>query len=74
MNVQFFVGLHQPADARNFERACISINRLRGRKGLPAVPFEASQRVNETRLKAMDRWADHVDQHLDLAPVLAWLR
>ena len=32
MNVQFFVGLHQPADARNFERACISINRLRGRK------------------------------------------
>lgn len=31
-NVSFYVGLHQPADARNFERACISINRLRGRK------------------------------------------
>lgn len=30
--VAFFVGLHQPADARHFERACISINRLRGRK------------------------------------------
>lgn len=30
--VKFFVGLHQPADAHRFERACISINRLRGRK------------------------------------------
>lgn len=30
--VVFYVGLHQPADAANFERACISINRLRGRK------------------------------------------
>ena len=28
----FYVGLHQPADAKNFDRACISINRLRGRK------------------------------------------
>lgn len=27
----FFVGLHQPGDARHFVRACISINRLRGR-------------------------------------------
>lgn len=27
----FFVGLHQPADAKHFETACISINRLRGR-------------------------------------------
>jgi len=30
--VHFFVGLHQPADAQHFELACISINRLRGRK------------------------------------------
>ncbi|MGC4393724.1 DUF7221 family queuine tRNA-ribosyltransferase-like protein [Agrobacterium sp. M50-1] len=30
--VKFFVGLHQPADARHFSLACISINRLRGRK------------------------------------------
>ena len=28
----FFVGLHQPAQAGRFDRACISINRLRGRK------------------------------------------
>jgi hypothetical protein len=28
----FFVGLHQPSDAHRFQRVCISINRLRGRK------------------------------------------
>lgn len=28
----FFVGLHQPTDAKHFDLACISINRLRGRK------------------------------------------
>ena len=30
--VKFYVGLHQPADAKHFGLACISINRLRGRK------------------------------------------
>lgn len=30
--VAFYVGLHQPSDAHRFELACISINRLRGRK------------------------------------------
>lgn len=29
---EFYVGLHHPADARHFDRACISINPLRGRK------------------------------------------
>lgn len=33
----FYVGLHQPADARHFDRAFISINRVRGRrKPVPA--------------------------------------
>lgn len=31
-DVKFYVGLHQLADARHFSLACISINRLRGRK------------------------------------------
>ena len=31
--IQFYVGLHQPADAKHFERACVSINRIRNRKG-----------------------------------------
>lgn len=30
--LDFFVGLHQPADGRHFESACISINRLRRRR------------------------------------------
>lgn len=29
---RFFVGLHQPADARHFDLCCISVNRVRGRK------------------------------------------
>lgn len=32
MGLGFYVGLHQPADAVHFERACISIKRLWGRK------------------------------------------
>jgi hypothetical protein len=31
-DIVFYVGLHQPADAVHFERCCISINRVRGRK------------------------------------------
>lgn len=64
--------VHGLFDEPAFRRAWL--NRLRSRKGLSAVSLEDSQRVNETRLNAMDRWADHVDRHLDLAPVLAWLR
>jgi hypothetical protein len=30
--MQFFVGLHQPSDARHFDRAFISVNRLRSRR------------------------------------------
>lgn len=29
--MRFFVGLHQPSDAHRFERACVSINRLKRR-------------------------------------------
>jgi hypothetical protein len=31
-DIRFFVGLHQPSDAVHFDRACISVNRVRGRK------------------------------------------
>jgi hypothetical protein len=30
--IKFYVGLHQPGDAKYFKRCCISINRLRDRK------------------------------------------
>jgi len=35
--VRFFTGLHQPADAKHFDAAFISVNRLRDRKGPFAV-------------------------------------
>ncbi|KQO88932.1 hypothetical protein ASF33_20200 [Methylobacterium sp. Leaf92] len=31
-DLRFYCGLHQPGDAGTFERAFISINRLRGRR------------------------------------------
>ena len=50
------------------------LNRVRTRKGLPAVDVTCSQRVSHQRLGALDRWADHVEQHLDLAVIWALLR
>jgi len=35
--VKFFTGLHQPSDARHFDAAFVSVNRLRTRKGPFAV-------------------------------------
>jgi hypothetical protein len=34
---QFFVGLHQPSDARHFDRCMVSINRLQDRRSDFAV-------------------------------------
>ena len=39
MSVLFYPGLHQPSDARHFERAFVSINRIRQRKS----PFAVAQ-------------------------------
>ncbi len=64
--------IHGLFDQSQFRRAWL--NRLRNRKGLSAVELLQSQRVNEKRRDAMDRWADHVEQHFDLAPILALLR
>lgn len=38
--MNFYVGLHQPADAQHFDLCCISINRLRGRKKPVACMLE----------------------------------
>lgn len=35
--MRFFTGLHQPSDAKHFDSAFVSVNRLRGRKGPFAV-------------------------------------
>lgn len=36
--MQFYVGLHQPHDARHFWSCCISVNRLRGRRSRVVCP------------------------------------
>lgn len=36
--MKFFVGLHQPSDAKRFDRAFISVNRLRTRRAPLGVP------------------------------------
>jgi adenosylcobyric acid synthase len=50
------------------------LNRSRSKKGLPPLDAQVSQAVS-TRLSAeLDRWADHVEAHLDLTPLFAALR
>ncbi|MBI4002650.1 MAG: cobyric acid synthase [Nitrospira defluvii] len=60
--------IHGLFDQPSFRRAWL--NRLRARKGLPALDPTLSQLVNDKRRDALDRWADHVEQHLDLG--LIW--
>lgn len=42
--MRFFTGLHQPSDARHFDAAFISVNRLRNRKG----PFEVGDWIMDS--------------------------
>lgn len=42
--LRFFVGLHQPSDARHFDAAFISVNRLRRRKG----PFQVGDWIMDS--------------------------
>jgi adenosylcobyric acid synthase len=60
--------IHGVFDRPSFRRAWL--NRLRIRKGLPAADPVLSQRVNDKRRDALNLWADHVEQHLDLG--LIW--
>lgn len=59
--------IHGLFDQPQFRRAWL--NRLRRRKGLSPVELACSQQVNDTQRHALDRWADHVEQHLDLTPI-----
>lgn len=40
--LRFYIGLHQPSDARHFLRVCISVNRVRGRKSQVIIGHENS--------------------------------
>lgn len=42
--MRFFTGLHQPSDAKHFDAAFVSVNRLRGRKG----PFQVGDWIMDS--------------------------
>lgn len=42
--MRFFTGLHQPSDARHFDAAFVSVNRLRDRKG----PFQVGDWIMDS--------------------------
>lgn len=42
--MRFFTGLHQPSDAKHFDAAFISVNRLRNRKG----PFQVGDWIMDS--------------------------
>lgn len=56
--------IHGLFDQAGFRRGWL--NRARGRKGLPSVSLHESELVT-TQLRAeLDRWADHLQQHLQM--------
>ena len=50
------------------------LNRLRGWKGLAPVDLAASESVSARRASAIDRWADHLERHLDIARIMTALQ
>lgn len=59
--------IHGLFDRSGYRRAWL--NRLRLRKGLPSAEPALSTQVDQKRLGALDRWADHLKHHLDLIRV-----
>jgi adenosylcobyric acid synthase len=61
--------IHGLFDQAGFRRGWL--NRARARKGLPSVPLHASELVT-TQLRAeLDRWADHIEQHVNMDAMYA---
>ncbi|TPN11692.1 hypothetical protein [Mesorhizobium sp. B2-1-2] len=65
MTFRFYPGLHQPADAQHFDRTCISINRVRGRK----KPVECDDVIIDSaafrELELYGEYRHSVDEHAD---------
>ena len=63
--------LHGVFDRPGFRRRWL--NRLRRRKGQPPLDNAISEAVTARLRSALDRWADHLEKHLDLAGIFAAL-
>lgn len=65
--LEFFVGVHQPSDAKQFHRACISINRLRSRKSDFAVNTWMMDSGAFTELSTYGHYRHDVGEYAKLA-------
>ena len=63
--------LHGVFDAARFRR--LWLNAVRERKGLPSCELHVSEGVTTALHSELDRWADHLARHIDLAPLMAGL-
>ncbi|MGH7774414.1 MAG: cobyric acid synthase [Candidatus Binatia bacterium] len=63
--------IHGVFDRPGFRR--LWLNRVRQRKSLPPLETLISEVVTARLLSTLDRWADHLQQHLDLGPIFAAL-
>ena len=64
--------IHGLFDEPGFRRAWL--NRLRERKALPPLDLSISQAATGRQRGELDRWADHVKEHMNLTPVWDRLR
>jgi adenosylcobyric acid synthase len=63
--------IHGVFDSPRFRR--LWLNRIRETKKLDSLFEKVSEDVTSRLASAIDRWADHLEQHLDIVPVLATL-
>jgi len=61
--------IHGVFDQPGFRR--LWLNRLRERKGLPPLPTAVSEAVTARLASALDHWADHLQQHVDVGRIFA---
>lgn len=59
--------IHGVFDQPGFRRHWL--NQLRRRKGLDPLPVALSENTNRKLADTIDRWADHLERHLNLAPI-----
>ena len=63
--------IHGVFDQPTFRRHWL--NRIRRRKGLAALDVSVSRLVSQRISHALDRWADHVEKHVNLGPITSSL-
>lgn len=63
--------IHGVFDQPEFRRAWL--NRIRRRKSWEGLGIDASESVSLRLDGELDRWADHVKDHLDLQPLFRWV-